>query len=286
MEHRDQGIEPSATLIRLYSSGGASQELYRAQGIDNEGRGKPARYARSDDGGIRVSGFPDNSYGTEFLFTGRRLDSETGLYYYRNRYYNPNLGRFIQQDPLGPIDGPNVYTYVNNNPVNLIDPLGLCGDDDWGDEDWWNDDWWEEEEDDIQASVYVGYREITNVSFPGGPGIHANMTFYHTYIQVNYDTSVFAYGFNPVGGYVQRAFLNLDVPGLVDSEIPRFTANDIRVLVSNDVDIAESVLYFIQRTIPLFSQYNLYSQNCFHWRDTVLAFAGVGAINDSPINIR
>ncbi|MDP2905534.1 MAG: RHS repeat-associated core domain-containing protein [Candidatus Omnitrophota bacterium] len=61
-----------------------------------------------------------------WLFTGRQYDQESGLYFYRNRYYDPTIGRFISQDPTGMVDGPNLYAYVKNNPVNLIDPLGLC----------------------------------------------------------------------------------------------------------------------------------------------------------------
>ncbi|MDP3787261.1 MAG: RHS repeat-associated core domain-containing protein [Candidatus Omnitrophota bacterium] len=59
-----------------------------------------------------------------FTYTAREFDKETGLYYYRNRYYDPKIGRFITQDPLGMLDGPNIYTYVNNNSVNFIDPWG------------------------------------------------------------------------------------------------------------------------------------------------------------------
>ncbi|MBU1864220.1 MAG: Ig-like domain repeat protein [Candidatus Omnitrophica bacterium] len=62
---------------------------------------------------------------TTYFFTGRRYDFETGLYYYRNRYYNPKLGRFLTPDPARFVDGPNMYTYVANNPVNYVDPLGL-----------------------------------------------------------------------------------------------------------------------------------------------------------------
>lgn len=61
----------------------------------------------------------------QFTYTGRELDSESGLYYYRNRYYDPKIGRFTSQDPLGMVDGPNLYTYVNNNPINFIDPWGF-----------------------------------------------------------------------------------------------------------------------------------------------------------------
>jgi len=59
------------------------------------------------------------------MFTGRRFDDETQLYYYRARMYHPELGRFIQPDPIGQTAGMNLYVYVGNNPLNWIDPLGL-----------------------------------------------------------------------------------------------------------------------------------------------------------------
>jgi len=60
----------------------------------------------------------------DYLYTGREYDWETGIYYYRARSYNPELGRFLQQDPEGMVDGPNMYVYVGNNPVNKVDPSG------------------------------------------------------------------------------------------------------------------------------------------------------------------
>ena len=47
------------------------------------------------------------------------------LTYYRARYYDPAAGRFIGEDPLGPTTSTDLYQYVENNPVNLIDPFGL-----------------------------------------------------------------------------------------------------------------------------------------------------------------
>jgi RHS repeat-associated protein len=59
-----------------------------------------------------------------FAFTGREWDVELGLYYYRARYYDPKVGRFLSRDPLGLAAGPNPYTYVANRPTNAIDPSG------------------------------------------------------------------------------------------------------------------------------------------------------------------
>jgi RHS repeat-associated protein len=63
--------------------------------------------------------------GNPYLFQSQRLDPETGLYYFKNRYYDPVHGRFISRDPQGFVDGPNLYAFVNNNPINFIDPMGL-----------------------------------------------------------------------------------------------------------------------------------------------------------------
>jgi RHS repeat-associated protein len=65
-----------------------------------------------------------------YAFTGIAWDPETGLYYYRARYYDPKVGRFISEDPIGFTGGGNFYSYVQGAPPELTDPLGLesrCG---------------------------------------------------------------------------------------------------------------------------------------------------------------
>jgi RHS repeat-associated protein len=58
-------------------------------------------------------------------FAARELDAQTGLYYVRARWYDPFLGRFLSEDPIGLAGGMNEYTYAVNDPVNLSDPSGL-----------------------------------------------------------------------------------------------------------------------------------------------------------------
>jgi RHS repeat-associated protein len=66
---------------------------------------------------------------TSFTFTGRESDSESGLYYYRARFYDPTIGRFLQKDPhpgilADPLSIINSYIYTQNNPSMYTDPSG------------------------------------------------------------------------------------------------------------------------------------------------------------------
>jgi RHS repeat-associated protein len=76
---------------------------------------------RFDAWGNKLSGTIPQA--AQIGYTGREPD-ETGLIFYRARYYDPMLGRFVSRDPIGLAGGINRYAYVNGNPVNLVDPWG------------------------------------------------------------------------------------------------------------------------------------------------------------------
>jgi RHS repeat-associated protein len=79
--------------------------------------------------------------GNRFLFTGRDYDPDTGWYNYRNRYYSPSAGRFVQPDPVRLQGGLNLYAYVGNRPNRTGDPFGLWNL--WNPGTWFNGTGWE-----------------------------------------------------------------------------------------------------------------------------------------------
>jgi len=76
--------------------------------------------------GADLPGFPRGAVPVEntLRFAGRQLDTETGLYYVRARYFDPRLARFISEDAAGLQGGMNPYVYAGNNPANYTDPSG------------------------------------------------------------------------------------------------------------------------------------------------------------------
>lgn len=78
------------------------------------------QYSYRPYGSISITGTTNNS----FTYTGREIDG-LGINYHRARYYNPQIGRFISEDPIGLSAGINVYAYVADDPLDLLDPTGL-----------------------------------------------------------------------------------------------------------------------------------------------------------------
>ena len=80
-----------------------------------------ASYSYTPYGATSATGTGD----TPFQFTGRENDGASNLYYYRARYYSPQMGRFIAEDPSGFAGGINAYAYADGDPIDFTDPTGL-----------------------------------------------------------------------------------------------------------------------------------------------------------------
>ncbi|MEK6538360.1 MAG: RHS repeat-associated core domain-containing protein, partial [Nitrospirota bacterium] len=122
------GIDEPIAMIR-----GGQTYYYHADGLgsiiaitDSYGR-VVQRYEYNSFGEITY--IQDPNFIQPYTYTGREYDTESGLYYYRARYYDAKVGRFLQQDPFrGFLRYPqtqNPYPYVWQNPVNWVDPFGL-----------------------------------------------------------------------------------------------------------------------------------------------------------------
>jgi len=72
-----------------------------------------------------VSAEPADVGESPFLFTSEYLDSEAGLVYYGYRYYDADMGRWLNRDPIGEVGGSNIYGFVQNDGINYWDRLGL-----------------------------------------------------------------------------------------------------------------------------------------------------------------
>ncbi len=126
------GVSGSGLEQRLYATNDA---LYSVTALTNASGTVQERFQYDPYGQAKVldANFADDGNGVsdvdwEYRFTGRILDVDTGLDYYRARYYHPTLGRFLSRDPFGyESRDANRYRYVRSNPPNLVNPLGaIC----------------------------------------------------------------------------------------------------------------------------------------------------------------
>jgi RHS repeat-associated protein len=121
-----QNLDIDEPLAMLRSS---TTSYYHADGLGSvtslsNGSGSPAQTYGYDSFGKQINS--SGSLTNPFQYTAREFDSETNLYYYRARYYDPVGGRFISEDPLRLNGGDvNFYVYVRNDSNSLIDPFGL-----------------------------------------------------------------------------------------------------------------------------------------------------------------
>ncbi|WP_347881208.1 RHS repeat-associated core domain-containing protein [Pseudomonas sp. GD03985] len=87
---------------------------------------RPRRLIAATQGHVQIQRWEEQENPVEqnLRFQGQYYDQETGLHYNRFRYYDPDCGRFVTQDPIGLLGGGNNYQYAPN-PVEWIDPLGM-----------------------------------------------------------------------------------------------------------------------------------------------------------------
>jgi RHS repeat-associated protein len=118
--------QPLLRLTGTTNGPGATQAAYLQDGLGSvvgtaNASGTLTANQRFDAWGNKLS---SSGAIPQYGYTGREPD-QTGLEFYRARYYHPGLGRFASRDPMGMADSASPYAYVANSPTNLIDPMGL-----------------------------------------------------------------------------------------------------------------------------------------------------------------
>jgi len=172
-EHLEAVYDGDAQILAKYLRGVVVDEIVNGYYYDDQG--KKTNYTFHHDHLRSVVGLTDHQgttvettkygpFGEEIASTGttdnflkytaREHDEDTGLYYYRARYYDPEIGRFLTEDPWGFDAGVNFYTSVSNNPVNYNDPMGLAP-----------GDWWDLRNYDFDKAIQIA-NQLKNIEAP------------------------------------------------------------------------------------------------------------------------
>ncbi|MBI4707834.1 MAG: RHS repeat-associated core domain-containing protein, partial [Candidatus Omnitrophica bacterium] len=212
------------SVIALINSAGAVIEKYEYDVFGNT-------IIRDSAGATQQS----SSAGNRFMFTGRELDSETGLYYYRARYYSPQIGRFLQRDPVGYAVDINLYRYCNNNPLNWVDPWGLCKDE-----------------------VRIGHSFIGVL-----PILHTGI------IIISSEFGTRSWGFNPEQ-FSWKILIGMSVPGRIYiNEDYSFSYP-----ISTDKNYVRNLYQHLKseenKIVPDYDLFGLDVNNCYTWRNREL----------------
>ena len=109
--------ESSKVYYHLYGPNGNTAQL-----LSDNGR-IAAHYEYDPFGNVQFQYGPLADQ-NPFRFSTKYFDEETGLGYWRDRYYDPYIGRWTNRDPIGEAGGLNLYGFVGNDPINLVDPYG------------------------------------------------------------------------------------------------------------------------------------------------------------------
>ena len=114
-----------------YLSGNwSTHNYYHADGngnityLVNSSQALAASY-RYDPYGNTISSSGTLASANVYRFSSKEIHANSGMYYYGARFYDPNLQRWLNRDPVGEAGGINLYSFVASDPLNLIDPFGL-----------------------------------------------------------------------------------------------------------------------------------------------------------------
>jgi len=115
------GSNPSTGAYRYY----VTDHLGSTRGLYDGGKSALGGYEYTPYGEVYASSGSVGLDGLAAAFTGKPWDAAAQMYSFPYRWYSPSAARWLVRDPLGMVDGPNVYGYVRGKPVNHSDPMGL-----------------------------------------------------------------------------------------------------------------------------------------------------------------